>query len=145
MADGVAWLVLGCPVPCTCTKSKVNLTAAAKPAKQQGWEEEEADKINGLLWSLLSDGAGHLQAWGGCFQKEAFTALFPSSSSRYPHPNGYNSVKTCPDSVSLPQPGLAHVQNKARAVADDSNINSYSWSQATSTLGSVRNLQESGY
>lgn len=50
---------------------KVDVTAAAKPAKQRGWEEKEARGINGWLRSLLLAGAGHLQAWGAFRSQEA--------------------------------------------------------------------------
>lgn len=54
---------------------------AAKPAKRWGWEEKEARGINGQLQSLLSAGAGHLQAWGAFGSQDAraaFRELFPS-------------------------------------------------------------------
>lgn len=47
--------------------------------------------------------------------------------------------------VSLLWPGLAHLQHEARAVADDDNISSFSWSWATEPLRSIRNIQESGH
>lgn len=72
---------------------KVDVTAAAKPAKQWGWEEKEAQGINTQLWSLL---------WlvlGTCKPGEPLGArrhkqLSESSShppcSGLPPPQGYN-------------------------------------------------------
>lgn len=74
------------------------------------------------------------RAFGSLETPAAFRDSFPSSPPRFPHPHDYNYVKTCPCSVSLIRPGLAHLQHGARAVADDGNINSFSWSRAKDPL-----------